>query len=232
MNWWLIIARRGSLFALAGLLLGSAVPPPSQAISAPRLRYADIECTTVQARPCTPHPLTTLVTAPPPQPAKPAPKPAAAPESDSPKWAELGQVAPSSPDSPALTGDAGRVRVLISLSQQKAWVFRDGELFGTSPVSTGKRGKETPTGTFPILQKRVRHFSNLYDNAPMPYMQRLTHSGIALHAGQLPGYPASHGCIRFPWSFAKKLYGITDFSTRVTITRDAPESAEEALGLA
>ena len=112
------------------------------------------------------------------------------------------------------------VRVVVSLPQQKAYVFRKGRLVATAPVSTGKRGHPTPLGTFRILQKKVHHKSNRYANAPMPYMQRLTHYGIALHAGHLPGYPASHGCIRLPWSFARKLYGMTDGDTRVTITRD------------
>lgn len=125
-----------------------------------------------------------------------------------------------------------RVKIVISLSQQRAYVFRDEELVATAPVSTGKRGKETPVGTFRILQKKVHHRSNLYSNAPMPYMQRLTWSGIALHAGDLPGYPASHGCIRLPWSVAKRLYGLTDFTTEVTVTRSRPESAEQALKLA
>ena len=93
-------------------------------------------------------------------------------------------------------------------------------LLAAAPVSTGRKGHPTPVGTFRILQKQVHHRSNIYSNAPMPYMQRLTTYGIALHAGQLPGYPASHGCIRLPWAFAKKLYGMTDMTTRVTVTRE------------
>jgi lipoprotein-anchoring transpeptidase ErfK/SrfK len=123
------------------------------------------------------------------------------------------------------------VRIVVSLPQQKAYVFEDGDLVATSPVSTGKKGHETPAGTFRILQKKVHHRSNRYSNAPMPYMQRLTWQGVALHAGALPGYPASHGCIRLPRSFAKKLYGLTDYSTSVTVTRERPRSAEEALTL-
>ncbi len=129
-------------------------------------------------------------------------------------------------------GKPGGVRVVVSIPQQKAYVFEDGELLATSPVSTGKPGHATPVGTFRILQKKVHHKSNRYANAPMPYMQRLTNYGIALHAGKLPGYPASHGCIRLPWSFAKKLYGITDFGTKVTVTSRRPKSANEALTLA
>jgi hypothetical protein len=115
---------------------------------------------------------------------------------------------------------ASPVRIVVSLPQQKAYVFRSGLLVATAPVSTGRPGHPTPVGTFRILQKKVHHHSNRYSNAPMPFMQRLTNYGIALHAGSLPGYPASHGCIRLPRSFARKLYGMTDFSTRVTITRE------------
>ena len=114
----------------------------------------------------------------------------------------------------------GALKIVVSIPQQRAFVFRKGVLLAAAPVSTGRKGHPTPVGTFRILQKQVHHRSNIYSNAPMPYMQRLTTYGIALHAGQLPGYPASHGCIRLPWSFAKKLYGMTDTSTRVTVTRE------------
>jgi hypothetical protein len=113
----------------------------------------------------------------------------------------------------------GVLKIVVSLPQQRAYVFRRGALVAAAPVSTGRRGHPTPIGTFRILQKQVHHRSNIYSNAPMPYMQRLTSYGIALHAGHLPGYPASHGCIRLPWGFAKKLYGMTTFATRVTVTR-------------
>jgi L,D-transpeptidase catalytic domain/SPOR domain len=125
------------------------------------------------------------------------------------------------------------VLIVISKASQQMFVFKDGALWGTSPVSTGKRGKATPSGVFPILQKRVHHRSNLYSNAPMPHMQRLTWSGIAIHAGRLPGYPASHGCIRLPPAFAKSLYGLTRFgSTTVVITGERLASAERAITLA
>jgi hypothetical protein len=103
----------------------------------------------------------------------------------------------------------GTVEVVISLPSQLAFVYRGGTLMGISTVSTGKPGKRTPAGEFTILQKRVFHRSNLYSNAPMPYMQRLTWTGIAMHGGDLPGYPASHGCIRFPNVFAKRLFDLT-----------------------
>lgn len=132
---------------------------------------------------------------------------------------------------PAFAPFLSPVRVVISLPLQRAYVFEGDELLATSAVSTGRRGHETPVGTFRILEKQVHHRSNKYSNAPMPFMERLTMSGIALHAGHLPGYPASHGCIRFPFGFAKKLYGITNTATRVTITRARPRSAEDALDL-
>ena len=89
------------------------------------------------------------------------------------------------------------------------------------PVSTGRRGRETPTGAFTILQKEVVHRSRTYDDASMPYMQRLTWKGVSMHAGHLPGYPASHGCIRLPAGFAKLLYKVTKLGTPVIIT-DGP----------
>ena len=111
----------------------------------------------------------------------------------------------------------GPVIVLVSVASQRAIVYRNGVPIGVSTISTGRKGHETPTGIFTILQKKVEHVSNLYD-APMPYMQRLTWGGIALHAGELPGYPASHGCIRLPREFAKKLYGVTRLGLTVVVT--------------
>jgi len=115
----------------------------------------------------------------------------------------------------------GPVLVVVSLATQRAIVYRNGVPIGVSTVSTGKKGYETPTGVFTILQKHVVHRSNLYDDAPMPFMQRLTWRGIALHAGSLPGFPASHGCIRLPLKFAKLLYGVTKLGLTVVITNDA-----------
>jgi len=115
----------------------------------------------------------------------------------------------------------GPVTVIISLQAQRAFAYRNGVPIGVSTVSTGKPGHATPTGVFTILQKQVDHKSNLYSDAPMPYMQRLTWSGIAMHAGHLPGYPASHGCVRLPRAFAEKLYAITRLGLTVVITDDA-----------
>jgi len=123
----------------------------------------------------------------------------------------------------------GGVLIVISLASQRAFVFRNGELWDSSRVSTGKPGKRTPAGTFTILEKQVHHRSTKYDDAPMPYMQRLTWGGVALHAGHVPAYAASHGCIRLPFAFAKRLYRITDFqSTVVVVTEKRVASADEA----
>jgi lipoprotein-anchoring transpeptidase ErfK/SrfK len=113
------------------------------------------------------------------------------------------------------TSPRGPMVMVVSLPQQIAYVYRNGVLIGASTVSTGKKGKETPTGVFTILQKHADHYSNIYNSAPMPYMQRLTWSGIALHAGKLPGYPASQGCVRMPYDFAKLLYA--ESSTGITV---------------
>lgn len=114
----------------------------------------------------------------------------------------------------------GPVVVIVSLKGQHAHVYRNGIPIGMSTVSTGKPGYKTPTGVFTVLQKHVEHKSNLYQNAPMPYMQRLTWDGIAMHAGNVPGYPASHGCVRLPLEFAKLLFGVTRIGLTVVITDD------------
>lgn len=112
----------------------------------------------------------------------------------------------------------GPMLLIVNLATQRAVLFRNGVPIGASTVSTGRQGYQTPTGVFTILQKRVEHYSTTYDNAPMPYMQRLTWRGVALHAGNLPGYPASHGCIRLPAGFAKILYRETALGMTVVIT--------------
>ena len=127
---------------------------------------------------------------------------------------------------------SGEVEMVVSIEEQKAYVFRAGKLIAVTTVSTGKRGHRTPTGSFTILQKNRRHFSNLYNNAPMPNMQRLTWGGIALHAGALPGYPASHGCVRLPMEFSRLLFGVTSLGGNVHIIRDTPPSAAGALTFA
>jgi len=118
----------------------------------------------------------------------------------------------------ARAGSSGPLFLVIDLRAQRALVYRNGVPIAASTISTGRRGRETPTGLFAILQKEVVHRSRTYDDAPMPYMQRLTWKGVALHGGRLPGYPASHGCIRLPNGFAKLLYGATRVGTPVMIT--------------
>ena len=124
----------------------------------------------------------------------------------------------------------GQVELVVSLPMQMAYAYRGGTLIGAATVSTGMPGHETPPGRFKILQKREKHFSNRYDNAPMPFMQRLTWSGVALHAGAIPGEPASHGCVRLPKTFAAKLYGVTSLGATVLIVDEAP-SPEAAYAL-
>jgi len=120
----------------------------------------------------------------------------------------------------------GPVVILVSLPHQIVHVFRNGLAIAASTCSTGARGHRTPTGVFTILQKREEHYSSTYNNAPMPNMQRLTWRGIALHAGHLPGYPASHGCIRLPVRFSELLFTITQHGTPVIIAdEESPHSA-------
>lgn len=112
----------------------------------------------------------------------------------------------------------GPIIIAVSIRRQTMKVYDGNGLFAETPVSTGMRGHSTPMGVFSVIQKRKWHRSNIYSNAPMPYMQRITWSGIAMHAGALPGYPASHGCIRMPLDFAVKMWGWTRIGARVIIT--------------
>jgi hypothetical protein len=114
-------------------------------------------------------------------------------------------------------GASGPAKVVISLSDQLAYLYRGDQLVAVSTISTGRDTHPTPTGIFNILEKRVFYRSIKYENAPMPHMQRIDQYGIALHGGALPGYPASHGCIRLPPSFAAKLFGVTPVGTPVLI---------------
>lgn len=111
----------------------------------------------------------------------------------------------------------GPAKVVVSLGEQMAYVYRGDRLVGMTTISSGKEGKDTPTGIFSVLEKKPMHRSKKYDNAPMPFMQRIDNYGIALHAGHNPGEPASHGCIRLPSAFAAKLYQLTDVGTPVLI---------------
>jgi len=121
----------------------------------------------------------------------------------------------------------GALIIAISINRQQVKIYDDNGVFAEAPVSTGMRGHPTPMGVFSVIQKQKWHHSNIYSGAPMPYMQRITWSGIAMHAGVLPGYPASHGCIRMPEAFAIKMYGWTRMGARVLVTPgeiSAPES--------
>lgn len=126
----------------------------------------------------------------------------------------------------------GPVEIVIGLAEQRAYVFRGGELIGAASVSSGVKGRESPIGRFQILEKKRFHRSNRYSNAPMPWMQRLNWYGVALHAGHVTGRPASHGCIRLPAAFAQKLFGATQLGTFVFVTEDPVAGAEHALKLA
>lgn len=117
----------------------------------------------------------------------------------------------------------GPVAIVVSIPDQLVHVYRNGIRIGLSTCSTGKRGHRTPTGVFTILQKDKHHRSSTYNNAPMPNMNRLTWRGIALHAGNLPGYPASHGCIRLPLKFSEHVFSVTHIGTAVIIADDHSE---------
>lgn len=114
----------------------------------------------------------------------------------------------------------GPLVLVVSIRNQRVTVYDASGVVAVSPISSGRVGNPTPMGVYSILEKNKMHYSNLYDSAPMPNMQRITWSGVALHAGVLPGYPASHGCIRLPHGFSQRLYEITKTGARVIVTRD------------
>lgn len=122
------------------------------------------------------------------------------------EWVWAPQIAPRGP-----------VLVYVDLSTQRATVYRNGVRIGVATVSSGKPGYQTPIGVFTILQKDARHRSSKYNSAPMPYQQRLTWDGVALHAGGLPGYPESHGCVHLPMAFARQLFTVTQLGTTVIV---------------
>ncbi|WP_167767512.1 L,D-transpeptidase [Bradyrhizobium frederickii] len=115
------------------------------------------------------------------------------------------------------TKPQGPLVIVVSIDRQKVTVYDTNGVFAESPVSTGMKGHSTPMGVFSVIQKHKFHHSNIYSGAPMPYMQRITWSGVAMHAGVLPGYPASHGCIRMPMSFAMKMWNWTRMGARVIV---------------
>jgi L,D-transpeptidase-like protein len=120
----------------------------------------------------------------------------------------------------------GPVNIVISIGSQRLWLYDKHGLITTSIVSTGTGGFPTPTGVFAILDKEVSHHSNIYGGASMPYMQRLTMSGVALHSGHTTGRPASHGCIRLPHAFAIRLFGLTELGARVVVAPNEPTPEE------
>ncbi|OKO92807.1 hypothetical protein AC629_00010 [Bradyrhizobium sp. NAS80.1] len=116
------------------------------------------------------------------------------------------------------TKPQGPLVIVVSIERQRVTIYDANGVFAESPVSTGMKGHSTPMGVFNVIQKHKFHHSNIYSGAPMPYMQRITWSGIAMHAGVLPGYPASHGCIRMPTAFAVKMWNWTKMGARVIVT--------------
>jgi L,D-transpeptidase catalytic domain len=114
------------------------------------------------------------------------------------------------------------IMAIVSLHDQQITVYDANGWILRAPVSSGQKGRETPAGIFSVLQKEADHYSNMYDDAYMPHMQRLTWSGIAIHGGPLPGYPASHGCVRMPYGFAEQLFDVTRLGMRVIV---APRNA-------
>ncbi|GAB6195605.1 hypothetical protein PAGU2595_009080 [Lysobacter xanthus] len=128
-----------------------------------------------------------------------------------------GDLAPGTYEWTPERSTAGPVVVVVSLPEQTAHVYRGGVRIGRSSISSGKTGHDTPPGVYEILEKQKVHHSNKYNNAPMPFMQRLTWDGIALHAGHIPGYPASHGCVRLPKAFAEQLFQVTERGGMVVV---------------
>ncbi|MBR1175981.1 L,D-transpeptidase family protein [Bradyrhizobium sp. KB893862 SZCCT0404] len=122
------------------------------------------------------------------------------------------------PEKEAGTKPQGPLVIVVSIDRQKVTVYDTNGVFAESPVSTGMKGHSTPMGVFSVIQKHKFHHSNIYSGAPMPYMQRITWSGVAMHAGVLPGYPASHGCIRMPMAFAVKMWNWTKMGARVIVS--------------
>ena len=109
------------------------------------------------------------------------------------------------------------IMAIVSLRDQRITVYDANGWILRAPISSGRKGRETPAGIFTVIEKEAEHYSNLYDDAYMPHMQRITRSGIALHGGPLPGRPASHGCVRMPYDFAARLFGATRLGMRVIV---------------
>jgi len=129
---------------------------------------------------------------------------------------------------------SGPIVVVVSLTEQRAYVYRNGIRIGVSTTSSGKPGHGTPTGVFTVLQKDAEHHSKTYNNAAMPFTERLTWDGVALHAGGLPGYPSSHGCVHLPSEFARLLFQISPMGMTVVIAaeQEAPEEVVHPAAIA
>ena len=156
--------------------------------------------------------------------------PAAEAEAATPFWGDKASTARTVPATALKPGQfvwspelapAGPIVVIVSLDEQLAYAYRNGVLIGYTTISTGKKGHQTPTGVFTTLQKDKDHHSSIYNNASMPYTQRLTWGGVALHAGGLPGYPSSHGCVHLPSVFAEKLFEVSPLGMTVVVADDA-----------
>ena len=126
----------------------------------------------------------------------------------------------------AVTGMGRPIMAIVALREQRITVYNANGPMLRAPVSSGRPGFETPAGIYSVIQKEAEHYSNLYDDASMPFMQRITWSGIALHAGAVPGHPASHGCVRMPYAFAEQLFELTQIGMRVIVVRDDMSPAE------
>src|SRR5262249_53971598 len=136
------------------------------------------------------------------------------------RWAEARTSSEPAVETKKKPTSSGPILAIVSLAKQRISVYGRAGLVAQSPVSTGMPGYRTPMGVFSVLQKSKFHRSNIYWNAPMPYMQRITWSGVTLHAGDVPGYPASHGCIRLPHRFAVDFWGMTRVGARVIVAPD------------
>src|SRR5262249_1861309 len=126
----------------------------------------------------------------------------------------------------AVTGMGRPIMAIVALREQRITVYNANGPMLRAPVSSGRPGFETPAGIYSVIQKEAEHYSNLYDDASMPFMQRITWSGIALHAGAVPGHPASHGCVRMPYAFAEQLFELTQIGMRVIVVRGDMSPAE------
>jgi lipoprotein-anchoring transpeptidase ErfK/SrfK len=209
------------MLAFATPLFAQAAPStvPEPVVTSPQPEVSSpADGPVVTSEPATNQP---VVTPPPVTAPEPAPKPVVAPAPKPPvKKGAIDSLKPGQFMWEKRDSYEGRLKIVAVLDIQRIYVFHDDKLIGFSTISAGKKGKETPTGYFKILQKNIDHKSNLYSNAPMPYMQRLTWDGIALHGGHIPGYPASHGCIRLPLGFAKALFGATQMEQEVFVLKD------------